>query len=247
MLYKDLANYNKKFYLKPFIKIHASRLEEEELLMVKNSDRVTTITEEEADILKNLTGVKCEIVANGIEPVLFSYKFDKTPKKNILFVGNFSYFPNVDGIEFFLKEIFPKLSKDLTLTVIGKNVLRVVKDKNPRIVKKEFVEDIISEYRNSDILVFPIRIGGGTNFKVLEAMALGLPVVANPERLKGLNASEGIHFLKALTSEEYSAQISMLYNDPSLAYEISRNARSLIEKYYSWEKIGHDLLRVWKQ
>jgi glycosyltransferase involved in cell wall biosynthesis len=164
-----------------------------------------------------------------------------------LFVGNFSYFPNVDAIDFFIKEVFPKLDKKLTLTIIGKKCKEKFKFNNKRITTRDFVDDIIAEYRNADVLIFPIKIGGGTNFKVLEAMALGLPIVAQPERLAGLNAISGTHFLEARDGFEYDEQINRLYNDPKLRQSLSQNARKLVEENYSWDGIGNDLLSVWKK
>lgn len=245
-LYYDYAANTKKIYLKPFIKYQAGRLKKEELNMVQNADKITTITQEEANKLESLTGKKCDIVANGIEPRTFSYSFDPKIKKNILFVGNFSYFPNVDGINFFYKEVFNRLNKNLTLTVIGKDCSKILNFENERIVKKDFVDDIISEYKKADIMVFPIRMGGGTNFKVLEAMALGIPIVANPDRLVGLNAVSGIHFLEATTGEEYAEKIELLYKDRKLREELAQHGRKLIDKYFSWENIGRDLLKIWK-
>lgn len=246
ILYQDYAKFSKKFYLKPFINFQAGKLKGEELSMVKMSDHTTTITKSEADILEELTGKACSIVANGIDPKEYAYRFDKKIKNNILFVGNFSYFPNVDGIEFFLNEVFPHLKEQIKLTVIGKNSNKVLPDNDTRILKKEFVEDIIAEYRASDVMVFPIRIGGGTNFKVLEAMALGIPIVAHPARLSGLNAIENIHFLPATTGVEYAEKIEKLYTDVSLRERITKEARELIDKHYAWSNIGEELLKVWR-
>lgn len=246
-LYLDYAKSLKKMYLKPFVHYQANRLKKEELDMVVGADRVTTITQNEADVLKNLTGKTCSIVANGIEPEVFSYKFKNTLQSNLLFVGNFTYFPNIDAINFFCKNVFEKLPTSFTLTVVGKKCNEKVKFNNRRIIKKDFVEDIALEYRNADALIFPIRIGGGTNFKVLEAMSLGVPIVARPERLAGLEASEGKHFLGARSADEYVSQINKLYKDSSLRKNLSQNARELIEKSYAWKMIGENLFTVWKE
>lgn len=246
MLYYDYAKNLRKAYLKPFVYYQAKRLKEEELMMVRNADKVTTITKQEADVLENLTGVKSSIVANGIEPATFSYSFQKDLKNNLLFVGNFMYFPNVDAINFFSDLVFPKLNHALTLTVIGKKVIEKFRFREKRIICKDFVENIIDEYRNADILVFPIRIGGGTNFKVLEAMALGTPIVAQPERLSGLDAKAGEHFLEASTAQEYVDQIEKIYNDEILRKNLAVNARKLVEKNYAWAEIGKELLKVWE-
>lgn len=246
-LYLDYAKELSRFYLKPFVFHQAMRLKKEELFMVKNADMVTTITQTEADFLEKLTNVKPHVVANGIEPNLYTYSYDQSIKKNILFVGNFSYFPNIDAVQFFYKNVFEKLDHDITFTIIGKKCNEKFKFNNKRIIQKDFVEDLIAEYRKADILIFPIRIGGGTNFKVLEAMSLGIPIVAQPERLGGLRAIAGEHFLGATTGEEYVSKIKQLYNDSALREKLAKNSRELIEKYYAWEGIGNELLSVWKK
>ncbi len=246
-LYFDYAKELAPFYLKPLVMYQAKRLKKEELFMVKNADMVTTITQSEADFLEKLTEVKSHIIANGIEPKLYNYSYDQLIKKNILFVGNFSYFPNIDAVQFFYKNVFEKLDHDITLTIIGKKCNEKFKFNNKRIIQKDFVEDLIAEYRRADMLIFPIRIGGGTNFKVLEAMSLGVPIVAQPERLAGLRAIEGEHFLGATTGEEYVSKIKQLYNDSGIREKLAKNSRELIEKYYAWEGIGNELLSVWKK
>jgi glycosyltransferase involved in cell wall biosynthesis len=246
-LYYDYAKNLSKFYLKPFVYQQAGRLKEEELRMVESSDAVTTITQSEAELLESLTNKKPYIIANGIEPKIYDFKYDENIKKNILFVGNFSYFPNIDAVQFFYKNVFEKLDHDITLTIIGKRCNEKFKFNNKRIIQKDFVADLIEEYRKADILVFPIKIGGGTNFKVLEAMSLGVPIVAQPERLAGLRAIEEEHFLGASTGDEYVNQINRLYDDNVLRKNIAKNSRELIEKYYAWEGIGNELLSVWKE
>lgn len=246
LLYKEYASRMRTLSLKPVVVVQANMLKNEELSMVRSADKVTVITRDEVNILKDLTGVKSEIVANGIEPGEYSYSFDKKIKKNILFVGNFTYFPNVDAVNFFYENIFHQLREDVTITIVGKKCKEKFKFEDERIIKKDFVEDIISEYRNADILIFPIRIGGGTNFKVLEAMSLGVPVVAQPERLAGLGAVDGVHFLKAGSANEYADKIDLLYSDAKLREKLARNARKLIEDNFDWDHIGKDLLRVWE-
>lgn len=244
-LYFDYAKQLKNLFLKPVVFFQAQRLKKEELSMVDNSDVTTTITKNESDILKKITNKTPLIVANGIEPDLYEYSPNKTLKNNILFVGNFSYFPNVEAIEFFYNKVFKNINGNFTFTIIGKKCNEKFKFNNLRVIQKDFVENIIEEYRNCDMLVFPIRIGGGTNFKVLEAMSLGVPIIAQPERLAGLRAIPEEHYLEATSAEDYEDQIKRLYTDTELRKTLCQNARNLIEKYYSWEGIGNDLLAAW--
>jgi glycosyltransferase involved in cell wall biosynthesis len=246
-LYLDYAKKLKKSYLKPFVLYQAGRLKKEELSMVKDADRVTTVTSLEAQTLKNITGREYDVVANGVDPDEFTFNKRKSMTNNILFVGNFSYFPNVDAVNFFYENVFHKLDKKITFTIVGKKCTEKFRFDDPRIIKKEFVEDIRDEYNAADILVFPIRIGGGTNFKVLEAMSSGVPVVAVSARLSGLNAVAGKHFLAAENSSEFCQQIELLYKDKGIREEIIKNARKLVETQYAWAGIGDNLLKVWKK
>lgn len=245
-LYFDYAS-KTNFLKKPFIYLEAKKLKAEELSMMKSSDCVTVVTEDEAKIVKDFTNIEAKIVANGIDEKKLPYAFHSKPTRNILFVGNFVYFPNIDAINFFYKEVFKKLKSDITLTIIGKNASQKLKFEDKRIIKKDFVENIIAEYRSSDVLVFPVRIGGGTNFKVLEAMALGVPIVAHPDRLKGLRAQEGIDFFKAVSSQDYVSQIENILRDRKLAEKITINARRLVEQNFTWESISNNLLDVWQK
>lgn len=243
-LYRDFAK-SQKPYLRPFISYQANRLQKEELEMVKKADSVITVTKEESDILFGLTGKESNVVANGIDPNVFSYRFNKKMQNNILFVGNFSYFPNVDAVNFFYKNVFHLLDKNITLTIIGKKVREKFKFDDKRIIMKDFAEDITSEYRCADVLIFPVRIGGGTNFKVLEAMSLGIPIIANPNRLEGLGAVNEEHFLEARSQDEYATQIVRLYEDREMAERMTKNARKLIAENFIWDLIGKDLIKVW--
>jgi glycosyltransferase involved in cell wall biosynthesis len=246
-LYFDYGKNLKNPLAKPFVFLQAGRLKKEEIKMVRNADAVTTITKEEADIFKSETNKDIFVVANGIDPNEFQFEKKRETYNNILFVGNFSYFPNVDAVNFFYNEVFKKIDRKINFTIIGKEGKNKFKFNDPRVIFKEYVEDIVSEYRKSDMLVFPIRIGGGTNFKVLEAMALGTPIVAFPERLQGLKAIPGEHFLEASTPNEYLLQIEKIYGDLKLVDELTLNARKLIEKKYAWSSIGNDLLNVWEK
>ena len=245
MLYEEYAA-SQNIIKRPLISYQAGQLKKEELLMVRNADAVTAVTQKETEILEALTGKKCSIVSNGIDPDEFPYKFEERLKNNILFVGNFTYFPNVEAVNFFYENVFEKLDSKITLTIVGKKAEQTFRFNNHRIIIKDFVEDIISEYRNADMLVFPIKVGGGTNFKVLEAMSLGVPIVAYPERLAGLNAVSEEHFLEALRGEEFVNQIERLYKDLPLREKITKKSRILIEENYAWDNIAKDLIKVWR-
>lgn len=245
-LYFDYAKKIAKPFLKPLVYLHAKRFQKEEIKMIKNADICTAVTEEEADFISNYSKKKCFVLENGID--LDEFSFQKTKDNNahnLLFVGNFTYFPNVSAIKFFYDDVFKNLDKNFKLTIIGRKSSSLgIKDDRVKLI--EFVDNIKEEYKNAGVLVFPVSVGGGTNFKILEAMATGVPVVAIADRLKGLRAQDGEHFLKADNKDEFTKQILRLTNDKKLREALAVNARKLIEDNFSWDIIGRKLLELWK-
>jgi len=245
LLYEEFKNRTKNPLKKPIISYQISRLKKEEEKMMRDSDLTIAVTSEEASLISAVSGKECRVVENAVDIKRFEFKKRSEIKNNILFVGNFLYVPNIEAIKLFIKEVLPLLNKETTLTVIGKNVYKVVTNLD-QVITKEFAEDIIEEYRNADALVFPVKIGGGTNFKLLEAMALGLPVIAYPDRLKSLRAESGKEFIGVLTGKDFADEIIKVTTDKMYGKDITENARKLVEDNYSWEKVGGKLARIWK-
>lgn len=241
-LYFEYAKSLSNPILKPIVLMHAKRFQKEEISMMRNADFCTAVTHEELEFVKQYS--KCFVLENGIDVKEFNFSKKEEFAYNLLFVGNFTYFPNIKAIKFFHSQVFKKLDA-FWLTVVGKKGNRQgVNDE--RVTFKDFVEDLKVEYNKADIFVFPVEIGGGTNFKVLEAMALGVPIVAFPQRLSGLKAEEGKHFLGASDSEQFVSQIKKLSEDKDLRSSLTRNARKLVEENFSWEIIGKKLIDIWQ-
>lgn len=230
----------------PF-KIQASSIRHEEEHFAKISDLTLAVTTDEAEYFRRVGAKHVETVPNGVDTDVFSFKLSKRPNGNkLLFVGNFTYFPNTQGIKYFYYHVFKKMDSNYTLTIIGKGV-QTLGIHDSRVTLEEFIPDIREAYYTHDVLVSPIQIGGGTNFKVIEAMACGLPVVADSSRVKSLNLVAGEHVLTADTPEEYIEKLTTLLNNDGLQGKLAKNAREHIENNYSWTVIGKKLNKIWNQ
>lgn len=244
-LYEDYTARTSSF-IRPFLEIQARKIKEEETDLFRKADLCIAVSNSDARVVGKHTK-KCEIVENGVD--LDEYVF-KTPQKKknsrLFFVGNFTYFPNVDAINYFYDKVFKNLPNDISLTIVGKKVgsLKFIDDS--RIEAKEYVERLQDEYQKADIMVSPLRLGGGTNFKVLEAMATGLPIVSFPERVKDLEVVSEKHMLIVQDSRSFREQILKLLDDDSLAQYLAKNARKLVEDKFDWRKIGKKLNTSWK-
>lgn len=107
-----------------------------------------------------------------------------------------------------------------------------------------FVDNIKNIFDQSGIYVCPISDGGGTKLKILDALAMGKPIVANEIACEGINVTNGLNVLFAETPAEYVAKISELISDSSLRQKLSDNSRMLILEQYSYDVVGRDLVRL---
>ncbi len=245
ILYEDFLKRSRNIIKKPILSYQIKRFKNEEEKMMRDADISIAVTKEEAAHISSISNKKCEVIENAINLKELNFKFDSKNNNNILFVGNFTYMPNVQAIKYFIDKVLPLLDKKITLTIIGRKIKDLV-PKTKQIIALEYVQDLVSEYRKADLLVFPIRIGGGTNFKILEAMALGVPVVAFPQRLSSIGARKGVHYFEVNSAEDFVREIEAITTDKKITSEVVKNARSLVEQNYSWEKVGDKLSNVWR-
>ena len=161
------------------------------------------------------------------------------PGRRLLFVGNLSYLPNVDGICNFVREVMPRLrtlrSDDILLRIAGSAPAPVV----VALAALPGVElivnpvDLASSYAWADLVVIPLSAGGGTRIKLLEAFAHGVPVVATGIGAEGIAAQHGTHLLLADTPEAFAGACALVLSDSALGAHLAKAARGLVESTYS--------------
>ena len=142
------------------------------------------------------------------------------PERRILFIGNFSYIQNLDAVEWLLKDIWKYIKEqeivmqyNLLLWVVGRRIpdhLKKLAKGDDSVLFDEQVEDTASAYHKAYISLAPIRVGGGSNLKILESMACGIPVIATTMANKGIGAVPNKEILLADTKEEYARQLLRL-------------------------------------
>jgi glycosyltransferase involved in cell wall biosynthesis len=155
-----------------------------------------------------------------------------------VFVANFAYEPNRNGLTFLLKEVLPRVWRqlpDARLTLVGAG-LEHPPSADPRVESLGFVEDLASIYASARCAVVPLLQGGGTPLKLIEALAYGLPVVATQLAVAGLHAEDGKDCLVAEGSEAFANALTDTLRDG--APQLARNGRRLVEEHYSIEALG---------
>lgn len=169
----------------------------------------------------------------AIEPVA------PTPsERRAIFVANFAYGPNRDGLCFLLENVFPVVWRELpdaTLMLVGPGLERTSLT-DSRVQTLGFVEDLHSAYARASCAVVPLLLSGGTPLKFIEALAYGLPVLATPRAVAGLDVRDGEHCVIAGGSDAYAAALVRILRDSDT--ELGRRGRALVEERYSVETLS---------
>jgi len=169
----------------------------------------------------------------AIEPVA-----EPAAEPRVLFVATFTYAPNRAGLRFLLEQVLPLVwaqIPDAELVLVGRG-LEEPPSADPRVRVLGFVEDLRPVYAQARCAVVPLLQGGGTPLKLVEALAHGLPIVATPLAVKGLDVQDGVHALLAGDAESFAAALTTVLRDG--AAELGRRGRRLAVERYSIEALA---------
>ncbi|MCB9246107.1 MAG: glycosyltransferase [Flavobacteriales bacterium] len=186
------------------------------------------------------------LLRNGVDLEVFKFKgHDYSRNSTLLFTGNMDYAPNVDAVTYFVSELFGKLRAEfpgLRLVIAGQRpVKRVLELAGESIDVTGFVPDISELYATADIVIAPLRFGAGTQNKVLEAMAMGVPVVCTHIGFAGLEINSGEGVFMAENSAEFIGHIRNLLQSESLRMQTGNIGLKLAEERFSWDIVSRQL------
>jgi len=216
------------------------KLRREERLAWRRFDGVCLVSARDEELLRrDEPDTKTVVVPNAVDLDAFRPTDAPTEPSSLLFFGAMNYHPNVDGVLYFLDEIFPKiraLVPSAKLTVMGPTPAESVLERKSSVVEVTgFVEDPRTRIERAAVLVVPLRIGGGTRFKIVEGMAQGKAIVSTRIGAEGLDVVHGEHLLLADDPAEFAKEVDRVLRDPALAARLGRAARKLAEEKYGWD------------
>jgi GT2 family glycosyltransferase len=212
-----------------------------EFYLAENTDLTLVVSPEEKKILlKENQKLNVEVLRHVL-PIIKQPRKPFSERKDLLYVGGFDHIPNVDGVVYFVNEIFPHVKERLPgvhLYIVGSNPPReVLSLQSSDIIVTGFVKDITPYFENCRVFVVPLRYGAGIKGKVVHSMIRGLPVVATPIGAEGIieEVKEGKDMLVANTKEDFVEKVVSLYTDEKLWNTMSESPRGYAEKNYSYE------------
>jgi glycosyltransferase involved in cell wall biosynthesis len=185
-------------------------------------------------------GARLRYVPNVVDVAAITPVQPSQGERRAIFVANFAYEPNRNGLHFLLGEVLPRVwaqLPDAKLTLVGAGLQEPAS--NPMDTRVEvlgFVEDLSTAYANASCAVVPLLQGGGTPLKLIEALAYGLPVVTTPRAVAGLAAHDGEHCLIANGAEPFAEALIHVLREG--APELARHGRELAAERYSIEALS---------
>ncbi len=211
-----------------------------ERFMFAPFDRTVVISDADRSLLLGLNpALKIEVIPNGIERERFRPLECGRDPCTMLFVGNYEYAPNQDAARILAGRVLPQVRRalpDARLQLVGANPPAWLRDlAGDHIEVTGRVPDVAPYLARATVFVCPLRIGAGLKNKVLEALAMGIPVAATPLSVDGINVRDGETALVAGV-DDIAAKTIELLGDSALREQLSQGGRALIEAQYIWEK-----------
>ena len=234
----------------------ARRLERYESRIAQSFAIHLTCSTLDAARLKAISrGARTAVVPNGVDTRYFDpapFARQQVPK-SVVFAGGLTWYPNVSAVQFLVREIWPRLKRkypNAQATIIGRQPpdwLSTAATMDRSIHVTGFVDDVRPYMAEAQVYVCPIFDGGGTKLKVLDALAMGVPLVAHPISCEGIDVMAERNVLLATTPDEFVEQIGRLFDDQGLRERLSRSGRDLAVRQYDFDSIGRDLASLYEE
>lgn len=239
----DAASLDRKL----FNTVNYRKLKREETAAWARFDGCAFTSERDEGIARDeVPPARTAVIPNGVDVEQFRPKEgDRSTPMTVLFFGAINYFPNTDAVLFFLREVFPILARrhpEVVIRIVGPGApAEIVALGSERVKVVGFVDDLREEIARAAVVIAPLRIGGGTRLKIVEAMAMAKPIVSTTLGAEGLDVTHEGDILLADTAEALALEIGRVLEDDGLAKRLGQAARQTAEARYSWRAAAQKL------
>jgi polysaccharide biosynthesis protein PslH len=229
---------------KRYVGMQARLMEREEREWCPRVSLNVTVSEKDRDTLTRITSTEnLLVVPNGVDVDAFKPVGAEGDASEIVFVGGTTWFPNLDGMRHFCSEILPLLRErlgDIPVRWVGRASSEEISHYRDvyGVDLTGYVPDVRPYLAAASCVVVPIRVGGGTRIKILDAWAMGRAVVSTTIGCEGLNAVNGENLLICDSPDRFAEGVQRVVEDASLRSRLEQGGRRTVVSEYSWTKIG---------
>jgi len=234
-------------------KLESAKMTRYERTTVQRFDHVIAVSDHDRKLMSDMTDAKrISVVPTGVdlnEYASVTGTNNSNHEPRVLFLGSMDWEANIDGVDFFCREIWPAVlstAPSAKFYVVGRNPHPIIRKwASDSVEVTGRVESVLPYLRDALIFVVPLRIGGGTRLKIYEAMAAGKAVVSTTVGAEGLDVHHGQDILLADDAADFTRSIVSLLEDPERRRELGNNAARLAAQY-DWATIARKFERILK-
>jgi len=232
-----------------YFNLQRQRLAQFERLACSTYDQCIAVSDVDADaMLRDFAARAVSVVPTGVDLDHFAPR--PGAGGGIVFVGSMDWMPNQDAVRYFVAEILPRVRREepnVCLTVVGRSappdIVRIA-ESVPGINVTGLVEDVRPYVARADVVVVPLRVGGGTRIKIYEAMAMGKVVVSTTIGVEGLPLRAGREALIADTPDDFARSVLQVLRDSELRRRLGESARTYVAQSCSWDYAARKFLDI---
>jgi sugar transferase (PEP-CTERM/EpsH1 system associated) len=246
------AERESRYLRRGYARFTAHMMTDFEKRALRDFDAHIAVSERDADQLRRINpDAKIFVIENGVDPSHYSSPVENATRNRIVFVGSMDYHANIDGVVEFAREVWPSVKKrkpELNFTIVGRDPAPEVRElsKIAGVEVTGTVDDVRPFYDQACAAIVPLKVGGGSRLKILEAMAAGVPVVSTGLGAEGLAVHDDENILIADTKEEMQELLISLVDDRELQDRIVAGGRALVTDRYDWARLGASLFEIYQ-
>lgn len=230
----------KRFYLKT----QAERMQRFEREVCRAVRRVIAVSDADSETMRELFGLsEVPAVPTGVDIEFFQPPDKAKPTADLVFLGSMDWMPNIDGVQHFCREIWPRIVErrpGTTLAIVGRRpggMVRELEREHEGVTVTGTVDDVRPYLWGAKVSIVPLRIGGGTRLKIYESMAAGLPCVSTTIGAEGLEIHPPHDIRIADASDDFADQCLRLLDNPVEARSVAQAGLDLVRASFSWERV----------
>lgn len=252
-IWQRLSQQKSDPFKKSYLKMHAKRIKNYELLQLNKFDAIAVFTDQDkTTLLEYGTKIPIEILPVGINLAHYKPDFEKTEFPSLFFLGSLDWLPNREGIEWFLDNFKQELTDgDLRVRfyVAGNDIPERFDDYDVmgKIYIQGEVDDALEFVNSKAIMIVPLLSGGGMRVKIVEGMAMQKCIISTSLGAEGIDFENGVNILIANDQYEFYDAIKHCIADEEFCKQIGLNARKLIEEQHDVDKISKNLVSFYEE
>jgi len=237
-----------------YIKRQWRKFERFERRVFSEASCVVAVSEPDAALARQrFAAPRVEVVENGVDVSYFRPDGSARDPRRIIFLGSLDWRPNLDAVQLLLEKVLPRVlaqEPDARLSIVGRKPPRWLVERASREEHVELhadVPDVRPFLRQCGVMVVPLRIGGGSRLKILEALAMECPVLSTKVGAEGLGLVPGRHFVEVDTVDDIPASLVQCMRDPEPIRDMARTGRQVVVERYDWSVLAGKLEAIWMQ